>query len=606
MNKALSIQRSKLLSSSGGVGSSIDTIDNLSYMVRPFDEWNIYKLINNPHPGFDKDRLIVKEERLRARLKNLGFESLESFFLMDDFANDMVKVWAPEEGEIKRMVTSHYFPRWFYCPRCHRFMDIDDWERSWSLDTRWRDFNPACGKCSYKTPNGYHRTPIQQIRFVMASMETGEITDIPWNRIFSKKGKSDLPNANVWYIDNNTKSSSSIEFHMTKGSSDLYGIYVKNEFGIKVTMAELMSRYIVMLDDKGTEVVYRPVVRNANNVYFGYNISSVFIPRKEIPLSIIEKIKQFVELGINDVQKIQALGSISLSTEDIQSIIDSGFQPQEEIKYDSEEALRYDEFKFLTDTTNYDNDIYRNVEGRLISEIYRWDSAPSFIKGIYFQRKLNVTIAQVAYSRIEKINSSCIQNWGGQGDSPKQWFDTVSKCITKTVPVKMHPTCKSDIRNINTMPVISNYGEGFFIELDMSNFIANGIEERDLSIFLHTFCHLIMKELEFSCGYPLASLSERLYILPKTLTNSDENLYGFMIYSANGESSSYGGIANLFYSKNIEKVITQAIEIAKDCPNDPICEDDKGHCFACVDLPETSCEKFNTDLNRKVFYSLAH
>ena len=37
MNKALQLQRSKLNTTYGGVGSTIDTIDNLSYMIEPFD-----------------------------------------------------------------------------------------------------------------------------------------------------------------------------------------------------------------------------------------------------------------------------------------------------------------------------------------------------------------------------------------------------------------------------------------------------------------------------------------------------------------------------------------------------------------------------------------
>ena len=51
----------------------------------------------------------------------------------------------------------------------------------------------------------------------------------------------------------------------------------------------------------------------------------------------------------------------------------------------------------------------------------------------------------------------------------------------------------------------------------------------------------------------------------------------------------------------ILKLIEAATDRAKDCPNDPICMNEKGHCFACVDLPETSCEKFNNYLSRVVF-----
>ena len=49
---------------------------------------------------------------------------------------------------------------------------------------------------------------------------------------------------------------------------------------------------------------------------------------------------------------------------------------------------------------------------------------------------------------------------------------------------------------------------------------------------LHTFSHAIMKDLEFSCGYPTASLSERLYF--------SDRMCGVLIYTADGAEGSWG------------------------------------------------------------------
>jgi hypothetical protein len=73
-----------------------------------------------------------------------------------------------------------------------------------------------------------------------------------------------------------------------------------------------------------------------------------------------------------------------------------------------------------------------------------------------------------------------------------------------------------------------------------------------------------------------------------------------MIYSANGEAGSYGGITSLFETGKIETIIAHAFLSAEDCPNDPICEEDGGSCFACVQIPETACEMFNSKLSRKI------
>ena len=55
---------------------------------------------------------------------------------------------------------------------------------------------------------------------------------------------------------------------------------------------------------------------------------------------------------------------------------------------------------------------------------------------------------------------------------------------------------------------------------------------------VHTFSHLIMRELEFRCGYPTASLSERIFV------SNDENykMYGCLIYTAEGAEGSMGGL----------------------------------------------------------------
>ena len=110
-----------------------------------------------------------------------------------------------------------------------------------------------------------------------------------------------------------------------------------------------------------------------------------------------------------------------------------------------------------------------------------------------------------------------------------------------------------------------------------------------------------MKTLEFTCGYPLPSMSERLYILPTSITKEDVDRYGFMIYCVNGEAGSYGGIVSLFENNKIEKIFERALFLAEDCPNDPICREEGGSCFACVQVPETSCELFNQWLSRKKF-----
>ena len=112
-----------------------------------------------------------------------------------------------------------------------------------------------------------------------------------------------------------------------------------------------------------------------------------------------------------------------------------------------------------------------------------------------------------------------------------------------------------------------------------------------------------MKELEFQCGYPLSSMKEKLY----NKNNGEE--WGILIYTIGGAEGSYGGLVSLFPSdvtsdgkdSRIVRIINFAAERVKDCPNDPICSDEGGHCYACLDIPEISCCNWNDKLDRKVF-----
>ena len=593
MKKTLAIQRNKLASSYGGVGSFIDTIDNLSYQIEQFDKWPIYDHIAR-RPG-DVAYLIHKEDRLIARLKSIGFDNIKNLFLTDDFEGEDITEYDTRPKKTRRMVSADYFPRWFFCPKCKRFHSIYKWrEEGIKIDSKWSEKDPKCCYCMSKKGTKTYGPKLQQVRFVLASMETGEIIDLPWDKIYSKKGKNDIISG-VWDFRDKIDSKN-VSFHVTKGSSDLNSIYVRSENGVVVTMTEIVNRYFIIRSSDNRDIVYRPVVKNANNVYFPYIIQSVYIPKHAVTQADVDRIREFVDNHIGDCAIIKNLGRFRFSIKEIKAIIDNNFVAPP-LTYSSELSFRLDEFDNITDASNYENDIYTDDTGeRLESVIYTPSENIPFVKQLYLLRRMNVTGVQVGFSRIDKISPNDIARWKGKSENPKFWLNLSRNRVDKEVDVAIHPTCSCEISKIEKMPAVSSMGEGFMVVLDLES-IQN---PRHKEIFLHTFSHLIMKSLEFQCGYPVASMNERLYILPKDATGENEDKYGFMIYSANGEAGSYGGISSLFDSHLIDRILVQSLESADDCPNDPICESEGGSCFACVQIPETACERFNSMLSRNI------
>lgn len=592
MNKGLALQQNKIFSSYGGVCSMIDTIEDLSMMVLPFDEWG--NLYNHVCTG-RRPELLIDEPRLLSRIRSLGFKNLNGFFHPDtslDEESDF-KPYKPTGNEKARMIATQYFPRWFFCPKCHRFMSFEEWRDEWDkkfpTDGRFDDYAPACCHCAQRGVS--FRPKVRQTRFVMASMETGEICDIPWKKIFNKVGTSDSNTEQVWEFDGNSPECKSVKLLTSSASTTLARIFVENEYGKRVSMAVIFSHYIVIRNG-GKVSVFKPVVCSDNNVYYAYNLNCIYIPQYLPNQKDVDTIKRFCDNNICNPNLIKSLGQLACSEDEIQTIIDNDFKIVVPI-YDSEEKFRIEEFDFITDPNNYLRGTFEDLDRRLISHEYNFNgSKPKFIRNIYYQTRLNVTTSQIAYSRIDKISTKSLPYWGGKNenaDKPKLWYDRNIDAL-RDVEVKLRPTCSGPIENIEKMPAFSSFGEGFLVEMDIDY-----IPEEKRHEFMHTFCHLLMKEMEFVCGYPISSMSERMYCIPT------DKKYGFLIYSVGGASGSYGGISSLFTSGNIEQIIEDVMLLAEDCSNDPICKAEGGSCFGCVQIPETTCEEFNNSLSRNTF-----
>jgi len=126
----------------------------------------------------------------------------------------------------------------------------------------------------------------------------------------------------------------------------------------------------------------------------------------------------------------------------------------------------------------------------------------------------------------------------------------------------------------------------------------------DRHVLLHTFSHLIMRELALECGYSGASIRERVYASPE----GDDPMAGVLIYTAAPDSEgTLGGLVRLGEKKTMGRMIRQALEHARLCASDPLCSEHDpvpdrslhaAACHACMFAPETSCEFGNRFLDR--------
>jgi hypothetical protein len=128
-------------------------------------------------------------------------------------------------------------------------------------------------------------------------------------------------------------------------------------------------------------------------------------------------------------------------------------------------------------------------------------------------------------------------------------------------------------------------------------------------LFLHTFSHILLKELAEDCGYSLSSLAEIIYCSGEDMVGTDEEMNGILIYTTTSDAEgSLGGLVEKGQPDFLSLVIKKGIDKARWCSSDPLCisaEQGQGFmglnlaaCYSCVLLPETSCEKMNKYLDR--------
>ena len=125
-------------------------------------------------------------------------------------------------------------------------------------------------------------------------------------------------------------------------------------------------------------------------------------------------------------------------------------------------------------------------------------------------------------------------------------------------------------------------------------------------VLLHTFSHLLMRELALECGYSASSIRERIYASSPELGD----MAGVLIYTAAPDSEgTLGGLVRLGEPKMLGKMIEQALIHAQMCAADPLCSEHDpvpdrvlhaAACHACLFAPETGCEQGNRFLDRAV------
>lgn len=123
---------------------------------------------------------------------------------------------------------------------------------------------------------------------------------------------------------------------------------------------------------------------------------------------------------------------------------------------------------------------------------------------------------------------------------------------------------------------------------------------------MHTFSHLLIKQMAMSSGYSSSAIRERIYF--------GDKMAGILLYTGSSDKEgSLGGLVELGTVEQMQALMRDAFQEALVCTNDPECmstlpagkNSNGAACHSCCMISETACENGNRMLDRGLVVPLA-
>lgn len=541
------------------------------------------------------------------------------------------------------------FPTWYHCPRCHQ-MD----QRSLSHQKNARCCNRNC--------TGFERENLRQVSFAAACdhghlqdfpwrewLHREELPICDGNLSYRAGGSGSLNDITIscdgckkrrslaGIMSGSLPDSESSDSEKKNGWSVLTNSLLKKQEDGDTTGSSAHKFYCeggrVWLGEAKGQSCNRPlrgILINATNGHYAKVNSALWIPPGNMDEELLnlkkrldeEKFRIVIKLrrSLNDSNETIAQNLLRDYKEDLSNptekqlllaLKNKGFVKDEELPsgLSEEEIIRYPEYIRLQEPrkTELIDDF---LKIRLANTSKLSNELKVNIESISLVDKLRETrvmagFTRLIYERSPDAPAPESHMWKNRPNKENYWLPA-----TKTFGEGIFIRFKEN--QLNKWESSSKVQSHLSSMQERENATARRMSRSPLQIshrfvLLHTLSHLLMRRLVFECGYGSASLRERLYVSDKP----NSLMAGILIYTASGDSEgSLGGLVRMGEPENIERIFQRAIEDAKWCSSDPVCTE-SGHkggqgvnglnmaaCHCCALLPETSCENFNSYLDR--------
>lgn len=491
------------------------------------------------------------------------------------------------------------FPRWHVCSnlKCGWLFDASE---SFNLE-KYLKYGMTCPNCGRKA---------YPARFITIC-ENGHMSDFPWR---------------WWVHHGDTDCKGRLRMYSTGNTSTLSDIWVKCSCGASRSMSgATQAQNFEGLSCCGThpfrpnsrpEHCEKPVIpsqRGASNVYFAVTRSAISIPPWINPLY------NLIDEHLRDIEQAKKMAVRFGKTEEdgLQQIYEEYFSRYSREDFDEAYERRMNNIKEFTEIkrmeyeaiTHHDDPTYQSNKKHFKAEE---DDLPDYFKR-YFKRIIRIT-------RLREVR---VLLGFTRVDSPDPDADDQ--------PNVVYLTKGKDER---WLPAVEVNGEGIFIEFNrqtldewLSNPQVKSISEKYVAsyreyceskgwtiktdrdavyVLMHTFSHLLIKQMAMSSGYSSSAIRERIYF--------GDKMAGILLYTGSSDKEgSLGGLVELGTVEQMQTLMRDAFQEALVCTNDPECmstlpagkNSNGAACHSCCMISETACENGNRMLDRGLVVPLA-
>lgn len=478
------------------------------------------------------------------------------------------------------------FPYMHVCSniQCGRLFDARE---NFDLE-RYLRYGVTCPEC--------HK-PAYPSRFITIC-ENGHMDDFPW-RWWVHNGKSDCKGNLRMFSTGNTSTLADMWVECSCGAKrSMSGATQKENFEELSCTGHHPFRPQARSERCNMPLI--PSQRGASNVYFSVSRSAISIPPWVNPLyNLIDEHLRLIEetkemFGIDGVTKVFEKYFSTYTREEFDEALSrrlSNITEFKEIK-----QMEYDAI------THHNDPAYASNKKHFKAEE---DSLPAYLKP-YFSRIIRITRLRevkvlLGFTRVDAPDPDADEQanivYLSKG-KPEKWLPA-AEINGEGIFIEFNRDSITRWVNAGNLKALSQKYADCYKDFCESKGWTISVVRDAVYVLMHTFAHILIKQMSMSSGYSSSAIRERIYY--------GEKMSGILLYTGSTDKEgSLGGLVELGTVEKLVELMKDGFQEALLCTNDPECmsnmpagnNSNGAACHSCCMVSETACENGNRMLDR--------